>query len=262
MQHQAKKRFGQNFLRDKNLLSKIVRESNIENKHVIEVGPGQGALTSYLAETAADVVAYEIDTSLAPHLNVLTNQYPNLKIIYQDFLDVDLSKEEHELHVVANVPYYITTPILFKLLEVDQIRTATLMIQKEVCDRLLAQPNTKAYNALSVILQYQARVNKMMDVKRQLFYPVPNVDSAVIRIEKRETPLLNEKKKDFFIDLVKAAFKQKRKTLVNNLFEAFHISKKDIENYLIQLNISTQTRAEALSLETFIQLAKEWPYDY
>ena len=261
MNHQAKKKFGQNFLRDKNLLMKIVRESHIENKHVIEVGPGQGALTSYLAEQATDVFAYEIDETLKPILNDLENKHQNLKVIYGDFLEADLSVYNYDLHVVANVPYYITTPILFKLLESKNIKTASLMIQKEVCDRLLATKDSKDYNALSVILQYQAHAFKMLDVKRHMFYPVPNVDSAVIRIEKRDVRLIDEDKEMFFIKFVKGAFKQKRKTMVNNLHEAFGTSKKDLESYLENQNVSIQTRAEALSLDEFIKLAKEWPYD-
>lgn len=260
MNHQAKKKFGQNFLRDKNLLMKIVRESHITNKHVIEVGPGQGALTSYLALEALDVVAYEIDTSLKPILDLLENKHKNLTVVYGDFLEADLSTYPHELHVVANVPYYITTPILFKLLETKSIQTASLMIQKEVCDRLLATKDSKDYNALSVILQYQAHAYKMLDVKRHMFYPVPNVDSAVIRIEKIVEPLIDKDKESLFIKFVKGAFKQKRKTMVNNLYETFGVAKKEIEAYLEKQEISIQTRAEALSLEQFIKLAKEWPY--
>lgn len=261
MNHQAKKRYGQNFLRDKNLLMKIVRESHIENKCVIEVGPGQGALTSYLAEQASLVVAYEIDETLKPILNELETKYKNLNVVYGDFLEADLSIYEHELHVVANVPYYITTPILFKLLESKNVKTASLMIQKEVCDRLLATHESKDYNALSVILQYQAHAFKMLDVKRHMFYPIPNVDSAVIRIEKRDVRLIDEDKEMFFIKFVKGAFKQKRKTMVNNLHETFGISKQDLESFLVSQMISVQARAEALTLNEFIRLAKEWPYD-
>lgn len=261
MNHQAKKKYGQNFLRDKNLLLKIVRESKIEDKHVIEVGPGQGALTSFLADKAKEVIAYEIDTSLAPYLEPIKAQYPNLSILYQDFLDADLSNLEHEYHVVANVPYYITTPIIFKLLENQKIKTASLMIQKEVCDRLVATPDSKDYNALSVILQYHAHVFKMMDVKRHLFYPIPNVDSAVIRIEKRESALLDMEDERRFITLVKHAFKQKRKTLVNNLHEGYQTPKEDIIVCLARLNFPSDIRAEKLSLEDFIKLAKEWSYD-
>jgi len=259
--HQAKKKFGQNFLRDKNLLQKIVNESHIENKHVIEVGPGQGALTSFLALKAKDVVAYEIDISLKPILNQILFQHDNLTIVYEDFLETDLSIYHHELHVVANVPYYITTPILFKVLECPGIKTASLMIQKEVCERLLATPNNKQYNALSIILQYHTKAYKMLDVKRHMFFPVPNVDSAVIRIEKREKPLLPTIQEQIFIKIVKEGFKQKRKTLVNNWHQAFKIKKDEIEQFLIKNGFSPQVRAESLSIVDFIKLAEVWIYD-
>jgi len=240
---------------------KIVRESNIENKHVLEVGPGQGALTTFLASKAIDVVAYEIDESLRPILNDIQKDFPNLTVKYEDFLEADLSIYDNELHVVANVPYYITTPILFKLLETKQIRTASLMIQKEVCDRLLATPNNKEYNALSIILQYHAIVSKMMDVKRHMFYPIPNVDSAVIRIVKRDSSLLNEKEEAMFLNLVKEAFRQKRKTLVNNWFEAFSVSKEKLIRFLEKNGYSKDVRAEALTKEDFIKLTKVWNHD-
>ena len=261
MNHQAKKKFGQNFLRDKNLLQKIVNESHIENKHVIEVGPGQGALTSFLVLKAKDVIAYEIDTSLKPILNQIVSQHENLSIIYEDFLQTDLSIYNHDLHVVANVPYYITTPILFRILENPWIRTASLMIQKEVCDRLLATPNNKQYNALSIILQYHAKAFKILDVKRHMFFPVPNVDSAVIRIEKRETPLLTTIKEQLFIKIVKEGFKQKRKTLVNNWHQAFNLKKDEIEQFLIKHGFNPQARAESISVLDFIKLAEVWIYD-
>ena len=261
MDHQAKKRFGQNFLRDKNLLMKIVKESNIADKHVIEVGPGQGALTTFLAMQARDVTAFEIDETLQPILNEIEHKYPNLKVIYQDFLNTDLSHFPTDLHVVANVPYYITTPILFKLLESENIKTASLMIQKEVCERLLATPNHKQYNALSIILQYHADAHKMMDVKRHMFYPVPNVDSAVIRIVKRNKPLLNNDKETLFLSLVKEAFRQKRKTLVNNWHQAFNIPKIELESFLSNLEINPHARAESLTKEDFIKIVGVWSYD-
>ncbi|PKK88568.1 MAG: hypothetical protein CVV62_01890 [Tenericutes bacterium HGW-Tenericutes-7] len=139
------------------------------------------------------------------------------------------------------------------------IKTASLMIQKEVCDRLLAKPDSKQYNALSVILQYHAHVSKMLDVKRHMFYPVPNVDSAVIRIIKREKPLLEEPLESLFINIVKHAFKQKRKTLVNNLHEGFELPKDDIINILNSINLKSDTRAEALTQEDFIKLTEVWP---
>lgn len=261
MNHQAKKRFGQNFLRDKNLLQKIVKESKIEDKHVIEVGPGQGALTTFLASLAMDVVAYEIDVSLKPILDEIEMKYKNLSVIYDDFLEADLSIYQHDLHVVANVPYYITTPILFKLLEEHHVKTASLMIQKEVCERLLAKPNHKQYNALSIILQYHAHAHKMLDVKRHMFYPVPNVDSAVIRIEKREKPLLNQHQEKRFLAIVKEGFRQKRKTIVNNWHQAFSIPKDQLEAMLIQQRYNKDIRAEMLSIEDFMRLSEVWHFD-
>jgi 16S rRNA (adenine1518-N6/adenine1519-N6)-dimethyltransferase len=256
--HQAKKKFGQNFLRDKNLLLKIVRESQIENKHVIEIGPGQGALTGFLASSAKEVIAFEIDTSLKPILDTFERNYPNLKVIYGDFLDYDLSQFTEEMHVVANVPYYITTPILFQLLESNQIKTASLMIQKEVCDRLLATPSSKQYNALSIILQYHADVHKMMDVKRHMFQPMPNVDSAVIRIVKRNQALLNHRDELKFIHMVKEAFRQKRKTLTNNWHQAYQVPKSEIESFLIAQGFSKDVRAESLTKEDFMKMARVW----
>lgn len=261
MNHQAKKKFGQNFLRDKNLLLKIVNESKIEGKIVIEVGPGQGALTSFLASKAERVIAYEIDETLRPILDQLSNQHQNLEIIYQDFLEIDLSPYNDDLHVVANVPYYITTPILFKLLSTKQIKTASLMIQKEVCDRLLAKPNQKQYNALSIILQYFTKASKMIDVKRHMFFPVPNVDSTVIRIEKKDDLPLNETHEKVFLKLVKEGFRQKRKTLVNNWHQSFNIPKNEIEIYLEKQGFNRQVRAESLSITDFIKLTEGWYFD-
>lgn len=258
MSHQAKKRFGQNFLKDKNLLLKIVRESEIENKNVIEVGPGQGALTTFLALSANKVIAYEIDQELKIILDSIENKNDNLKVYYEDFMNADLSNLEDDWHVVANVPYYITTPILFKILETSQIKSASLMIQKEVIDRLLAKPNSKQYNALSVILNFHAHASKMMDVKRHMFHPIPNVDSAVIRIIKREKPLLDQELEKLFIKIVKEAFRQKRKTLLNNLTQGFDLKKDDLAKFLVSNNINPSIRAEGLSLEDFISLTKVW----
>ncbi|MFA6377431.1 MAG: 16S rRNA (adenine(1518)-N(6)/adenine(1519)-N(6))-dimethyltransferase RsmA [Acholeplasmataceae bacterium] len=260
MNHQPKKKFGQNFLRDKNLLLKIVRESYIEHKNVIEIGPGQGALTSFLAEKASFVKAYEIDETLKPLLSELEIKYPNLSVIYQDFLEVEIN-DDQEYHVVANIPYNITSPILFKILETSQIRTASIMIQKEVADRLLAKPGTKDYNALSILLQIEAKAYKMVDVKRQMFYPVPNVDSAVIRIEKFNNPIISSELMPFLRKMVKEAFRQKRKTLVNNWHEAYKIEKKVLIDFLIEQGVDPYVRAESLSIDTFLKLREAWPYD-
>lgn len=261
MQHQAKKRYGQNFLRDKNLLKKIVQESNIKDKDVIEVGPGQGALTSFLAMEARHVTCYEIDKSLKPILDPIEKEFSNLDIIYEDFMIADLSSLGEPLHVVANVPYYITTPIIFKLIETPQIKSASLMIQKEVCERLIAKPGSKTYNNLSVVMDYHAHVHKIMDVKRHMFHPRPNVDSAVIRIVKREKALLDPKTEKVFLNIVKTAFKQKRKTLVNNWHEAYQINKEEIQNFLIEHQLNPQIRAEKVTINQFMDMAGVWSYD-
>ncbi len=259
MNHQPKKRYGQNFIRDKNLLEKIVKESHIDHKDVIEIGPGQGALTQFLVSRVNHLIAYEIDQSLDIYLNRFSH-YEHVDIIYEDFMAATLP--EGEFHVVANVPYYITTPILFKLLESEQIKTASLMIQKEVCHRLLASPNTKAYNALSILTQYYAKTSKMMNVNRKLFYPVPKVDSAVLRIEKYDHRALNKDAESRFFSIVKAAFKQKRKTLINNFHDVFHIEKEMLKSFLENLCLNTNIRAEQIDIKTFIKIAEVWPYDY
>ncbi|MFP4177285.1 MAG: 16S rRNA (adenine(1518)-N(6)/adenine(1519)-N(6))-dimethyltransferase RsmA [Acholeplasmataceae bacterium] len=260
MAHQVKKRFGQNFIRDRNLLDKIVRESHIDGKTVIEIGPGQGGLTVALLARAERVIAYEIDATLRPYLDELEAAYENLSVIYGDFLDADLDHYREDIHVVANVPYYITTPILFRILETASITTASLMVQKEVAERLLAEPGMKQYNALSVILQYRARVYRMLEVNRQMFYPIPNVDSVVIRIEKEDSQDPPEKQ-ERFIRFVKESFRQKRKTLVNNLHEAYGIAKSEIESFLVAQDVHPLTRAERISVTDFKRIAEAWPYD-
>jgi 16S rRNA (adenine1518-N6/adenine1519-N6)-dimethyltransferase len=257
MQHQMKKKFGQNFLRDKNLLEKIVKSAQIEHKNVIEIGPGQGALTSFLVLYAKSVLAYEVDLTLKPFLKDLENKHENLTILYEDFLKVQLVLDE-DTHVVANIPYNLTSPILFKILETDLIKTATIMIQKEVCERLLSKPGSKSYNALSVMMQYYAVSHKVMDVKRTLFYPVPKVDSAVIKIVKREQALLSKDQEEAFIQFLKCAFKQKRKTLLNNLNECSQMDKNHIAEIIRNHNFNENIRAEKLSLHDFLNLFNDW----
>lgn len=260
MNHQTKKHFGQNFLKDTNLLKKIVREADIKNKNVLEIGPGQGGLTKELVLVAKDVVAYEIDLSLKKFLDSLENECDNLSIIYQDFLKSELKLNE-ETHLVANVPYYITTPILFTFLETKNLKSATMMIQKEVAERLIAEPSTKAYNALSVLVQYYTTVKKVMDVDRRLFYPVPKVDSIVVRLIKRIEREIPSNDEPLFIEFIKAAFKQKRKTLINNLFEFEKISKDKIKDQLKRAGLNEKVRAEALALQHWIALFEVWKND-
>lgn len=251
-----KKKFGQNFLTDKNLLRKIVSEANIKDKNVIEIGPGQGALTQFLVLDAKQVTAYEVDLELKPFLDELIKENSNLTVIYNDILKQDFNINE-ESHVVANIPYNITSPIIFKILEEEQIKSATLMVQKEVAERVTASPNTKDYNALSVIIQHQMNVTKVMNVGKKMFFPVPKVDSAVFKMERKDKNDINIK---LFIEIVKASFHQKRKTLANNLSFSFNINKALINEFLVKLNIDISTRAEAIDVLKFEEITRNWNF--
>lgn len=257
--HKMKKRFGQNFLTDKNLLKKIVRKADVENKHVLEIGPGQGALTQFLVLEAISVTAYEIDFTLKPYLNKLVNTYDNLEVIFEDILKIDLPNDK-DYHLVANIPYNITSPILFKVLETNNIQSATLMIQKEVADRLNAKPNNKEYNALTVIMNYFMTIEKIMDVKKTMFTPRPKVDSSVIKLTRKAFRHFSDKQEEQFLEIVKASFMQKRKTLVNNLASYFKIEKITLNNFLEDNNISQMVRAENLELEQFIKITEKWKF--
>ena len=255
--HKAKKKYGQNFLRDKNLLKKIVGSANLENKNVIEVGPGQGALTQFILPIAKKTVAYEIDTSLKSILKEYEDK--GLVIKYGDFLisdlknDIDNFFDNEETHLIGNLPYYITTPIIFKFLEEPLLKSATIMVQKEVSDRLTAIPNTKQYNALSVIIQYQAEVKKLLNVHKTMFFPIPKVDSAIVKISKKsiEDNVFFEK----FVNVVKASFTQKRKTLLNNLSQAYNLEKIIALPLLKLINLNENTRAESLEVNDFEKIA-------
>ena len=250
---QAKKKFGQNFISDLNLINKIVNGAKIEGKNVVEVGPGRGALTKVICEKAHKVIAYEIDQDLKQYLDPLCNQFSNLKITYEDFLQTNLKTDE-TWELIGNLPYYITTPILFKFLEEPQYNSATIMVQKEVGDRILSSPNSKKYNALSVIVQYLTNVEKIVNVSRKMFYPQPNVDSIVIRLEKKEAREINQTKEVVFFNFVKASFEQKRKTLVNNLSEYLELSKQEIIALLKYNGFNENIRAEQLSIDDFVKL--------
>lgn len=254
--HKAKKHFGQNFLTDKNLLNKIVEEAGVENKDVIEIGPGMGALTQFLVKVASTVTAYEIDLDLKPVLNQLEKHNNNLTVKYEDILKTDIPNDK-VYDVVANIPYNITSPIIFKLLESSNINSATLMVQKEVCDRITSKPGTKDYNALTVIINYYMEVTKVMNVSKKLFRPIPKVDSAVFKMSRREKEL-NDDEEKLFIEIVKSSFHQKRKTLLNNLSFSFEVNKEKINELLQKLNINSNERAENITLEQFIELTKIW----
>lgn len=262
-----KKSFGQNFLTDTNILQKIVDTAEIDkNVNVIEIGPGIGALTEFLAENAAEVMAFEIDERLVPILEDTLRDHDNIKVINEDVLKADLQIRVKEfknpnlpIKVVANLPYYITTPILMHLIE-SKISFAefVVMMQKEVADRISAEPNTKAYGSLSIAVQYYMTAKVAFVVPRTVFVPAPNVDSAILKMTRREQPLVEVKDEDFFFRVSKISFVHRRKTLWNNLTSHFGKSeevKTKLEQALENANIKPSIRGEALSIPDFARLS-------
>lgn len=262
-----KKSFGQNFLTDTNILQKIVDTAEIDkNVNVIEIGPGIGALTEFLAENAAEVVAFEIDERLVPILEDTLRDHDNIKVINEDVLKADLQTRVKEfknpnlpIKVVANLPYYITTPILMHLIE-SKIPFAefVVMMQKEVADRISAEPNTKAYGSLSIAVQYYMTAKVAFVVPCTVFVPAPNVDSAILKMTRREQPLVEVKDEDFFFRVSKISFVHRRKTLWNNLTSHFGKSeevKTKLEQALGNANIKPSIRGEALSIPDFARLS-------
>lgn len=262
-----KKSFGQNFLIDTNILRNIVHHSKItETSGAIEVGPGIGALTEQVAKVAKKVVAFEIDKRLVPILDETLAPYDNTKVILQDILEADVAKmiEEEmgdvtDINVVANLPYYITTPIIMKFLE-DRlpIKSFTVMLQKEVAARMCAKPGTKEYGSLSIAVQYYTDAEVAMIVPKTVFVPQPNVDSAVIHLVRKEKPAVDVVDEDFFFEVTRASFVQRRKTIQNNLTNALPDGKQKKEEIIAALNecgIDPSRRGETLSLEEFAVLS-------
>ncbi|MEH6953134.1 MULTISPECIES: 16S rRNA (adenine(1518)-N(6)/adenine(1519)-N(6))-dimethyltransferase RsmA [Neobacillus] len=263
-----KKSLGQNFLIDTNILKKIVSFADLtQESGAIEIGPGIGALTEQLARTSKKVVAFEIDQRLLPILNDTLSPYPNVKIIHNDVLEADVAevmKEEFNdmanVMVVANLPYYVTTPIIMKLLEEHlPIRGIVCMLQKEVADRISAKPGTKDYGSLSIAVQYYTEAETVMIVPKTVFVPQPNVDSAVIRLTRREQPAVTVTDESFFFQVTRASFAQRRKTLLNNLTSQLPEGKQKKEEILQALSasgIDPTRRGETLSLEEFGRLSE------
>ena len=262
-----KKSFGQNFLTDTNILQKIVDTAEIDkNVNVIEIGPGIGALTEFLAENAAEVMAFEIDDRLIPILADTLHHFDNVKVINEDILKSDLQSRIKEfanpdlpIKVIANLPYYITTPILMHLIE-SKIPFAefVVMMQKEVADRISAEPNTKAYGSLSIAVQYYMTAKVAFVVPHTVFVPAPNVDSAILKMTRREQPLVQVKDEDFFFRVSKISFVHRRKTLWNNLTSHFgraDETKAKLEQALEIAEIKPSIRGEALSIAEFAKLA-------
>ncbi|MFC2948819.1 16S rRNA (adenine(1518)-N(6)/adenine(1519)-N(6))-dimethyltransferase RsmA [Virgibacillus sediminis] len=261
-----KKSLGQNFLVDANVLENIIGHAGID-KHsgTIEVGPGIGALTEQLAIHSDKVVAFEIDQRLLPILKDTLGEYSNITIVHQDILEADvhsvISKNftpGQPIHIVANLPYYITTPILMKLLREDlPVESLTIMIQKEVAERMAAAPNSKSYGSLSIAVQYYTHADVVMNVPKSVFMPQPNVDSSILRLVKREHPPVQVEDEDYFFSIVQASFAQRRKTLRNNLTRHFEdiYDKGTVSEILEEINIDGTRRGESLNMEEFAQLA-------
>lgn len=247
----AKKKYGQNFLIDANIASKIANIAANKDMLTIEVGPGLGALSEYLCKYSLSVDAYEIDKDMVDILNEDINE-DNFKVYHEDFLDTDLSKYKGQvINFASNLPYYVTTPILFKLFKSNlNINKITVMVQKEVADRFNATVNSKDYSALSLIVQYLYVVKLEMNVPKTCFYPVPNVDSAVISF----TPIKerNYQYEEGLFNFIEDCFKQRRKTLNNNLKEI--LSNEQIKLIYDKLKLSDNVRAQELLLDDFIKM--------
>ena len=262
-----KKSFGQNFLTDTNILQKIVDTADIDkNVNVIEIGPGIGALTEFLAESAAEVMAFEIDDRLVPILADTLRDFDNVTVVNQDILKVDLAQYIAEfknpdlpIKVVANLPYYITTPILMHLIESGILFSEfVVMMQREVADRISAQPNTKAYGSLSIAVQYYMTAKVAFIVPQTVFVPAPNVDSAILKMVRRDQPAVAVQDEKFFFKVSKASFVHRRKTLWNNLTSHFgktEETKAKLTAALEQAELSPSVRGEALTLADFARLA-------
>jgi len=260
------KSLGQNFLADNNTIEKIIDSAEItSNDLVVEIGPGAGSLTKRLATRAGRLVAVEIDKNLIPLLNDVMADAPNFEIIHGDILKTDIKTQildkypEYDSYkVVANLPYYITTPILMNFLESQTPpESMVVMMQKEVAERIAAGPGTKSYGSLSVVSGYYCRVKKIMDVSPNCFYPKPDVSSTVLRMEVRENPEVVIDNEVFFFKLVRSAFAQRRKKVSNSIANTlgYDIDKRSIESLLEEMNLPGDIRAERLSISEFAELS-------
>ncbi len=258
------KKYGQNFLIDTHVLDKIIRESKIDkDDFVLEIGPGIGTMTQYLCESAGRVVAVEIDKNLIPILHETLKEYDNVEIINEDILKLDLMSLirqngiQKPMKVVANLPYYITTPIIMGLLEKHMpIESMTVMVQKEVAERMQAGPGIKDYGALSLAVQYYTRPQIVANVPPNCFMPRPKVGSAVIRLTRHKKPPVETKDEQLMFRLIRASFNQRRKTLANGLSNAgdLHFTKEQIQRAILELGEPAAVRGETLPLEQFARL--------
>lgn len=260
----VKKQYGQNFLLDDNILKNIVKSAELKkDTNVIEIGPGLGFLTNYLQQATTNVLCYEIDEQMVEHLNELNY---NISIINDDFLKRNLNKDfknifdnSNNITLVANLPYYITTPILLKVLEeTTRIDKMIVMMQTEVAKRLCGKPSTKDYNALSVLIQYFTNPRIIFNVSPKSFFPEPNVESSVVMIEKKEEPLLEVKNLDFFLKFNRNIFSQRRKTLYNNIQKAYNYDKELIKKIIKENNLDESVRSEELDISQIVKLANDF----
>ncbi|MBR3174022.1 MAG: 16S rRNA (adenine(1518)-N(6)/adenine(1519)-N(6))-dimethyltransferase RsmA [Eubacterium sp.] len=258
------KKFGQNFLVDSNVLENIIEKARItEGDLVLEIGPGIGTMTQYLCESAREVVAIEIDETLIPILNYTLEDYENVEVINDDALKTDIEKIVKKknggkpIKVVANLPYYITTPIIMGLLEGKApIESITIMVQKEVAERMQTGPGSKDYGALSLAVQYYADANILMTVPASCFMPRPKVDSSVIKLDIYDKPPVDVCDEEMMFKIIRASFNQRRKTLVNGLKNASNLpfTKEEIEESIEKLGEDVRVRGEKLTLEQFAKL--------
>lgn len=256
----ALKKFGQNFLINEHVLDTIASSLGVNNKFVIEIGPGLGSLTRYLLKYYEQVLVYEIDPKMIEILKDTLGKQIN--IVEGDFLKANIDKDiydnfnSNEVYLIANLPYYITTPILLKILEeTTKITKLVIMIQKEVADRFLGKPNTKDYNSLSILIQTYMNVKKVIDVSKNSFYPAPQVDSTVIMLERKQKPDYVIKDEKLFLKVNRQLFKQRRKTIVNNLKDMYE--KELILNILNKLSIHEMARSETLTVKQIIDISNE-----
>ena len=259
------KKFGQNFLIDTRILEEIIDAAQItKDDFVLEIGPGIGTMTQYLCEAAREVVAVEIDTNLIPILQDTLKEYDNVEVLNQDILKVDINKLAHEknedrpIKVVANLPYYITTPIIMGLFESHvPIDSITIMVQKEVADRMQVGPGTKDYGALSLAVQYYAKPEIVVNVPPSCFMPQPKVGSAVIRLTRHEKPPVEVMDEKLMFQVIRGSFNQRRKTLANGLnnYGGIPLSKELIQESIEELGVPVNIRGEALTLEQFATLS-------
>ena len=254
-----KKQYGQNFISDRSLLEKIVRLSGAgPDSFVLEIGTGAGTLTAALAETAKSVVSYEIDTKLKPVLSEALSDFPNVTVFFKDFLKEDLPRLEETLPsylVVANLPYYITSPLIMKFIDGSKkAQSLTVMVQEDVAKRLCAKENTPEYGAITAMIARRASASFLLEVPRQVFFPVPNVDSALVRLafEENRLPVRDP---EMYRRTVRAVFLSRRKTLENNLIRAFSLSREQAKGVLSDADIPPMARGESLSPERLAKLS-------